>query len=87
MLAGSHRANLPPVGLAPDADLPVVALPTKAGDVTVHCSCTLHQARPPRSKERKVVYTGFGLPPRFADDPPPDESALAKERADIGKMS
>ena len=87
VLAGSHRANLPPVGLAPDADLPVVALPTKAGDVTVHCSCTLHQARPPRSKERKVVYTGFGLPPRFADDPPPDESALAKERADIGKMS
>lgn len=87
VVAGSHRINLPPVGLASDVDLPVVALPTKTGDVTIHCSCTLHQARPPRTKERKVVYTGFGLPPRFKDDSPTDGATLARERADIGKKN
>ncbi len=88
VVAGSHRSNLPAAGLSDDVDLPVVALPTRAGDVTIHCSCTLHEARPPRLRERKVVYTGFGLPPRFADDDAPTSSdALARERADIGKMS
>ena len=31
----------------PDLDLPRVPLPTSTGDVTVHCSCTLHMSRPP----------------------------------------
>lgn len=88
VVAGSHRANLPGAGLADDVDLPIVALPTRAGDVTIHCSCTLHEARAPRTKERKVVYTGFGLPPKFEDDDAPtDHAALAEERANIGKMS
>jgi hypothetical protein len=44
--------------------LPVVALPTDTGDLTVHLSCTLHEAQPPLAEERKVMYTGFRLAPR-----------------------
>lgn len=66
VVAGSHRANVPAVGVAPDLDLPTVALPTRAGDLTVHLSCTLHEATPPTGGERKVMYTNFGLPERVA---------------------
>lgn len=87
VVAGSHRANLVGAGLAEDVDLPVVSLPAKTGDVSIHCSCTLHEARPPRTKERRVVYTGFGLPPKFADDDlPADRASLERERADIGQI-
>lgn len=61
-LAGSHRANVRAVGLRPDGDLPIVPLPTQAGDLTVHLSCTLHEATPPTVGERRVMYTGFSLP-------------------------
>jgi hypothetical protein len=50
-----------------DLDLPRIPLPTRTGDVTVHCSCTLHMSRPPVDRERRVVYTGFGLTPRPGD--------------------
>jgi hypothetical protein len=67
-VAGSHRANIVPLGVV-DLDLPRVPLTTGTGDVTVHCSCTLHMSRPPVSAERRVVYTGFGLAPRPGDKP------------------
>jgi hypothetical protein len=41
-------------------------LPTRTGDVTVHCTCTLHMSHPPIERERRVLYTGFSLPPRSA---------------------
>ena len=41
-----------------------VPLPTHTGDVTVHCSCTLHMSQPPVERERRVAYTGFGLAER-----------------------
>jgi hypothetical protein len=66
VVAGSHRANVPLLG-ADGLDLPKVPLPTHTGDVTVHCSCTLHMSRPPESAERRVVYTGFGLAARAGD--------------------
>jgi hypothetical protein len=47
----------------PGCDLPVVDLPTRTGDVTVHLSCTLHMAQPPVERERRVMYSGFSLPP------------------------
>jgi hypothetical protein len=56
------------VNLRHDFDLERVALPTRTGDVTVHCSCTLHMSRPPIDQERRVVYTGFGLAPRPGDE-------------------
>jgi hypothetical protein len=64
--AGSHRANVAPLGVE-GLDLPRVPLPTQTGDITVHCSCTLHMSRPPVSAQRRVVYTGLGLAPRPGD--------------------
>jgi Phytanoyl-CoA dioxygenase (PhyH) len=67
VIPGSHRANVQQVNVRADFDLERVALPTRTGDVTVHCSCTLHMSRPPVSRGRRVVYTGFGLAPRTQD--------------------
>ena len=68
-LAGSHRALIWPSLMDPTTrhDLVDVPLPTATGDVTVHLSCTMHRAEPPTTGERKVLYTGFGLPARDAD--------------------
>jgi hypothetical protein len=66
VVAGSHRALVQPAFFRPEWGLPVVDLPTEAGDATVHCSCTLHMAQPPVERERKVMYTGFGLPAKAA---------------------
>lgn len=80
MVAGSHRALVwPAPTLQPGLDLPVVDLPTSTGDVTIHLSCTLHMAHPPLERERRVMYSGFGLPPA---DP-----ALAQAgRARLGRI-
>jgi Phytanoyl-CoA dioxygenase (PhyH) len=64
VVAGSHRALVQPAFVRSSCDLPIVDLPTEAGDLTVHCSCTLHMAQPPMERERKVMYTGFALPER-----------------------
>jgi hypothetical protein len=65
-VAGSHRASISHQ-LRPDLDLPIVPLATESGDLTVHLSCTLHHSQAPTVRERKVMYTGFGLPPRPGD--------------------
>ena len=63
VVAGSHRALVwPAPSLQPGLDLPVIDLATETGDVTVHCSCTLHMAQPPVRQERRVMYTSFSLP-------------------------
>jgi hypothetical protein len=82
VIAGSHRANVQLVDLHPGLDLPRIPLPTRTGDVTVHCSCTLHMSRPPVERERRVVYTGFDLAPRPQDaDVTVDPEAIRRERA------
>ena len=53
-------------------------LPTRTGDITVHLSCTLHQSVPPVERERRVMYTGFRLPPRGTDA---ERAALERLRA------
>jgi hypothetical protein len=63
VVPGSHRANTMATGRDPLLDLAPRMLETSTGDVTVHCSDTLHRAHPPVERLRKVVYTGFGLPP------------------------
>ena len=63
VVAGSHRALVQPAFVRRESDLPVIDLPTASGDATLHCSCTLHTAQPPVVRERKVMYSGFGLPP------------------------
>jgi len=74
--AGSHRALMWSALDQPGCDLPVVDLPTRTGDVTVHLSCTLHMAQPPVERERRVMYSGFSLP---AFDP----TAAAEGRAHL----
>jgi len=68
VVAGSHRALILPALEQPGLDLPIVALATGTGDVTVHLSCTLHMAEPPTVGERRVMYTDCRLPldPRAA---------------------
>jgi hypothetical protein len=74
VVAGSHRALVQPAFVRPEWGLPVIDLPTSTGDVTVHCSCTLHMAQPPVERPRRVMYTGFSL----AD---PDNRSRAGEAA------
>ncbi len=64
VLAGSNRALIWPAIGQPGIDLPDVSLATETGDVTLHTSCTLHMAQPPLDRERRVLYTSFGLPDR-----------------------
>lgn len=66
VVAGSHRALVQPAFVRRSWQLPQIDLPTRTGDVTVHCSCTLHMSHPPVESERRVMYTGFSLPPRAA---------------------
>jgi hypothetical protein len=88
VVPGSHRANVQLVNLRHDLDLPRQPLPTRTGDVTVHCSCTLHMSRPPVSRGRRVVYTGFGLAPRPKDiDESLDPEEIRRQRADLNRQT
>jgi len=62
VVPGSHRANVQTAGKDDSLDLPAIKLVTQTGDLTVHCSDTLHRAYPPIERPRKVVYTGFRQP-------------------------
>lgn len=79
VVAGSHRALVWPAFIRRDNDLPIVDLPTETGDVTIHLSCTLHMAQPPVDRERRVLYTGFRLPPLNPD-------ATRAARARLGQI-
>ncbi len=64
VVPGTHRALVwPAPTIQPGLDLEPVNLPTQAGDVTVHLSCTQHMSQPPVSRTRKVLYTGFSQQP------------------------
>jgi len=76
---GSHRALVWPALEQSRCDLPVVDLPTRTGDVTMHLSCTLHMAQPPVDRERRVMYSGFSLPPL-------DEGAAAEGRRKLREI-
>ena len=80
VVAGSHRALVWPALLQPSMDLPMLPLPTRTGDVTVHLSCTLHMAQPPVEQERRVLYTSYRLPPIDPAAPKPGLQRLAAMR-------
>lgn len=61
VVPGSHRANVQTAGRDASLDLAPIKLETRTGDLTVHCSDTLHRAHRPTQRPRKVVYTGFRL--------------------------
>lgn len=79
-VAGSHRTATLPNPTWRGNDLPVVPLATRPGDLTVHVTDTLHESLPPTERGRKVMYTGFGLPP-LADAPPPRSMDDLRNRA------
>ncbi len=84
VVAGSHRALIQPAFFRDSWGLPAVPLPTGTGDVTVHCSCTMHMSQAPVERERRVMYTDFVLPPRPGDDPAPSSAGVVdrvRERA------
>ena len=88
VMAGSHRANIARAQIDDSLDLPAVTLRAKRGDVTVHMSCTLHRSTHPTTRERRVAYTGFALPPRPGDSHAEDaQSRLHQERAAIGESN
>ncbi len=80
VVAGSNRALVQPAFARPSWGLPLVDLPTATGDVTVHTSCTMHMSHPPVDRERRVMYTGFSLPPMAGEAAQPRIDALAGVR-------
>jgi Phytanoyl-CoA dioxygenase (PhyH) len=85
VVAGSHRANIARAQVDRELDLPRVTLRADRGDLTVHMSCALHRSTHPVSRERRVAYTGFALPPRPGDGTAePAQPRLRRERAAIG---
>jgi hypothetical protein len=61
-LAGSHRGTSRLPGPDQTDDLPVVALTTEPGDVTVHFGHTLHAAPPPTDRTaagRRALYLSY----------------------------
>ncbi len=87
VVPGSHRANTMGAGRDPRLDLAPRLLETATGDVTVHCSDTLHRAHPPVDRPRKVVYTSFVLPPRgTAAGPLPDLDGSRAARAELNDV-
>lgn len=66
VVAGSHRLAIPVEVAKSRPYLPVIELATEPGDLTVHLSCTLHEATAPVSSERRVMYTE--IPLRQPDD-------------------
>jgi hypothetical protein len=83
VIPGSHRANTMATGRDPKLDLRPRMLETNTGDVTVHCSDALHRAHPPVERPRKVVYSGFGLPPLPGDVITPDPRYSKEARAEL----
>jgi hypothetical protein len=83
VIPGSHRANTMASGRDPLLDLEPRMLETETGDVTVHCSDTLHRAHPPVERPRKVVYSGFGLPMLPGDEVKADPRYSREARADL----
>jgi len=66
VIAGSHRGLVWPAFSRKDTGLPEIDLPTETGDVTIHLSCRTHMSQPPVDRERRVIYSGFALPPADA---------------------
>jgi len=85
VIPGSHRANVQSSLLDPTLDLAPLMLETRTGDVTVHCSDTLHMSHAPLDHPRKVVYTAFALRPRPGDVLP--ETTRAQQRAERARLT
>jgi len=86
VIPGSHRANTLATGRDRHLDLQPRLLETRTGDVTIHCSDTLHRAYPPVERPRKVVYSGFGLPPLPGEVRRSDPEQARAQRAGLSDV-
>ncbi|MEP4148317.1 MAG: phytanoyl-CoA dioxygenase family protein [Halioglobus sp.] len=83
VVPGSQRANIQSSGKDDSLDLPAMKLVTQTGDITVHCSDTLHRAYPPIERPRKVVYTSFRqplMPGDIVEDVPVEKQREARAK-------
>ncbi len=85
VVPGSHRANVQTAGKDESLDMASLKLETRTGDVTVHCSDTLHRAHRPLKQPRKVVYSGFRLRLKPGDSLEP--VSLEKQRAERAHLT
>lgn len=83
VVPGSHRANTTASMRDPRLDLPSRLLETTTGDLTIHCSDTLHRAYPPTRHPRQVVYTSFVLPPLPGDEIAPNPRYSRAARSEL----
>jgi hypothetical protein len=67
VLAGSHRYTKHWLAWGDEGDLPVVALATEPGDLTVHYGDTMHTTPPPTADGagRRALYFKFAEPKTF----------------------
>jgi hypothetical protein len=86
VIPGTHRANTMASGRDPKLDLHPRMLVTNTGDGAVHCSDSLQRAHPPVDRPRKVVYSGFGLPPLPGDVIEPDPRYSKEARAELSSV-
>lgn len=86
VVPGSHRANTMATFRDPALDLRPRMIETVTGDVTVHCSDTLHRAHPPIERPRKVVYTSMALPVLPGDEARPDPRYGREARAELSSV-
>ena len=72
LLAGSHRYAKHWIAWGEEADLPVVALDTEPGDLTLHDGDTMHSTPAPTSPDagRRALYYKFAEPKTFEWIPP-----------------
>ena len=86
VIPGSHRANIMATARDPSLDLAPRMIETETGDVTVHCSDTLHRAHPPIERPRKVVYSSFRFPLLPGDVEEPDPRYGRRARAELSDV-
>lgn len=67
LLAGSHRYAKHWIAWGAESDLPVVALETEPGDLTIHYGDTMHSTPSPTSPDagRRALYYKFAEPKTF----------------------
>jgi hypothetical protein len=72
LLAGSHRYTKHWIAWGDEAGLPVVALDTQPGDLTVHFGDTMHSTPAPTAPDagRRALYYKFALDKTFEWIPP-----------------
>jgi hypothetical protein len=84
LLAGSHRYTKHWIGWGEEGGLPVVALETEPGDLTIHYGDTMHTTPPPTADGagRRALYYKFAEPKTFEWIPPACHYNDALFRAD-----